>query len=66
MPTGRGVAHAVKLGTPNQARVIREVNDLILCLVGLSFPTGKLFIETKYFGLLFRFRFAGDALFAST
>jgi OOP family OmpA-OmpF porin len=46
------LADIENLFEPSQARVIREGNDLILRLVGLSFPTGKSFIETKYFSLL--------------
>lgn len=36
----------------DQARVIREGNDLVLRLVGLSFPSGQSVIETRYYGLL--------------
>jgi len=36
----------------NQARVIREGNDLVLRLIGLSFPSGQSVIETRYYGLL--------------
>ncbi|MFW2405162.1 MAG: OmpA family protein [Gammaproteobacteria bacterium] len=37
---------------PSQARVVREGNDLVLRLVGLSFQTGQSVIESQYFGLL--------------
>lgn len=36
----------------DQARVIREGNDLVIRLVGLSFPSGQSVIETKYYSLL--------------
>jgi len=36
----------------NQARVFRERKDLIIRLIGLSFPIGKSVIETKYYSLL--------------
>jgi len=48
----RQLAQIESLFSPDQARVVREGNDLILRLVGLSFPTGQSFIETKYFSLL--------------
>ncbi len=37
---------------PGEARVVREGNDLVLRLVGLSFPSGKSAIESRYFSLL--------------
>jgi len=37
---------------PDQARVVREGNDLVLRLVGLSFPSGQSVIEAQYYGLL--------------
>ena len=37
---------------PNEARVFREGNDLIMRLVGLSFPVGQSVIQTEYYGLL--------------
>lgn len=40
------------LFAPSQARVVREGNDLVLRLVGLSFPSGQSIIETRYYGLL--------------
>jgi outer membrane protein OmpA-like peptidoglycan-associated protein len=36
----------------DQARVIREGNNLVIRLIGLSFPSGQSVIETKYYGLL--------------
>jgi len=36
----------------SEARVLLEGNNIILRLVGLSFPTGQASIETQYFGLL--------------
>ena len=38
--------------SPDQAQVLREGNDLIIRLVGLSFPVGQATIQTEYFGLL--------------
>lgn len=40
------------LFTAEEARVVREGSDLLLRLVGLSFPSGQSVIETRYFGLL--------------
>jgi outer membrane protein OmpA-like peptidoglycan-associated protein len=40
------------LFSPNQAQVYRAGNDMIIRLIGLSFPTGQAVIETKYFGVL--------------
>jgi OOP family OmpA-OmpF porin len=37
---------------PNEARVFREGNDLIMRLVGLSFPVGQSVIQTEYYGIL--------------
>jgi len=37
---------------PNQARVYRQGNDLIMRLVGLSFPVGQAVIQTEYYGIL--------------
>lgn len=34
------------------ARILREGNDLIIRLIGLSFPIGKATIQTQYFSLL--------------
>jgi OOP family OmpA-OmpF porin len=48
----RQLAEVEDLFDIDQARVIREGNDLILRLVGLSFPTGQSFIETQNFSLL--------------
>ena len=36
----------------DQARVFRERNDMIIRLVGLSFPVGDAVIQTQYYGLL--------------
>ena len=48
----RQLAQVEDLFPTDQARVIREGNDLILRLVGLSFPTGQSHIQTKYFSML--------------
>ena len=40
------------LFAPNEARILREGNDLIIRLTGLSFPSGQSVIESHYFGLL--------------
>jgi len=37
---------------PNEARVFREGNDLIMRLIGLSFPVGQNVIQTEYYGIL--------------
>jgi len=37
---------------PNEARVFREGNDLIMRLIGLSFPVGQAVIQTEYYGIL--------------
>jgi len=37
---------------PDEARILREGNNLIIRLVGLSFPVGQAVIETQYFGLM--------------
>lgn len=50
----RQLAQVESLFGTNQARVVREGNDLVLRLVGLSFPSGQSVIETQYFGLLKR------------
>ncbi|RQW06352.1 OmpA family protein, partial [candidate division KSB1 bacterium] len=39
-----------------EARVLREDNDIIIRLVGLSFPSAAATIEQKYFGLLSKVR----------
>ena len=41
-----------KLFGADQAIVLRESNDLLLRLIGLSFPVGQAVIETQYFSLL--------------
>lgn len=40
------------LFAPGQAIVLRQGTDLILRLVGLSFPVGQATIQTDYFGIL--------------
>jgi len=40
------------LFAPEEARVMREGNDLVLRLVGLSFSSGKSALESRYFALL--------------
>lgn len=37
---------------PDQANILREGNDMILRLIGLSFPVGDAVIQTQYFGIL--------------
>lgn len=37
---------------PGQAVVLRQGNDLIMRLIGLSFPVGQATIQTEYYGLL--------------
>lgn len=37
---------------PNQAQVLREGNDLLMRLIGLSFPVGQAVIQTEYYGIL--------------
>ena len=37
---------------PQQARVLREGQDMIMRLIGLSFPVGSATIQTEYFGIL--------------
>jgi outer membrane protein OmpA-like peptidoglycan-associated protein len=39
-----------------EAKVLREGNDIILRLVGLNFPSGKATIEQQSFGLLTKVR----------
>ena len=46
------LADVERLFRRDQAGVIREGDDLILRLIGLSFPTGPAVIETQNFGLL--------------
>jgi OOP family OmpA-OmpF porin len=46
------LADVERLFRRDQAGIIREGDDLILRLIGLSFPTGQAVIETKNFGLL--------------
>jgi outer membrane protein OmpA-like peptidoglycan-associated protein len=41
-----------RLFGPSEARILRESNNLIIRLVGLSFPVGQAVIETQYFGLM--------------
>jgi len=50
----RQLAQVESLFGQQQARVVREGNDLVLRLIGLSFPSGQSVIETRYFGLLKR------------
>jgi outer membrane protein OmpA-like peptidoglycan-associated protein len=40
------------LFAPGDARIVREGNDLIIRLIGLSFPSGQAVIQTEYYGLL--------------
>lgn len=48
----RQLSEVESLFSPREARVVREGNDLVLRLVGLSFQTGQSVIETQYFTLL--------------
>lgn len=41
-----------RIFTPEEARVLREANDLIIRLIGLSFESGQATIEPKNFQLL--------------
>jgi outer membrane protein OmpA-like peptidoglycan-associated protein len=41
-----------KMFSREEARVIREGNDVIIRMVGLNFASGKSIIEPQYFGLL--------------
>jgi OOP family OmpA-OmpF porin len=50
----RQLSQVESLFNPAQARVVREGNDLVMRLVGLSFPSGQSVIETQYFALLTR------------
>jgi outer membrane protein OmpA-like peptidoglycan-associated protein len=50
----RQLKEVESLFRPDQARVLREGNDLIMRLIGLSFPVGNATIQTQYFGLLKR------------
>jgi outer membrane protein OmpA-like peptidoglycan-associated protein len=40
------------LFTPVEAKVIREGNDIVIRLVGLTFPSGKATIQPEFFALL--------------
>jgi OOP family OmpA-OmpF porin len=46
------LAEVEALFAPGTARIVREGNDLIIRLIGLSFPTGQAVIQTEYYGLL--------------
>ena len=46
------LAEVEALFAPGEARIVREGNDLIVRLIGLSFPPGQAVIESQYFGLL--------------
>lgn len=48
----RELAKVEALFAPSDARILREGNDLIIRLTGLSFPSGQSVIESRYFGLL--------------
>jgi outer membrane protein OmpA-like peptidoglycan-associated protein len=48
----RELAQVEALFAPDEARILREGNDLIIRLTGLSFPSGQSVIESRYFGLL--------------
>lgn len=50
----RQLAEVEALFSPGQARVLREGNDLIIRLIGLSFPVGDAVIQTQYFSILTR------------
>lgn len=41
-----------KLFEPKEAKIFREGSNVIVRLYGLSFPSGKSIIESKYFGML--------------
>jgi len=46
------LAQVEALFAPGDARIVREGNDLIMRLTGLSFPSGQSTIQTEYYGLL--------------
>ena len=46
------LAEVEALFKPGEARILREGNDLIIRLIGLSFASGKAGIEPRYYGLL--------------
>ena len=46
------LAQVEALFAPGDARIVREGNDLIIRLIGLSFPSGQAVIQTEYYGLL--------------
>jgi OOP family OmpA-OmpF porin len=48
----RELAEVEALFPPGAARILREGNDLIIRLTGLSFPSGQSVIGSQYFGLL--------------
>ncbi|MBT8443090.1 MAG: OmpA family protein, partial [Gammaproteobacteria bacterium] len=48
----RQLAEVEALFGPSQARVVREGDDMLLRLVGLSFPTGQAVIQTEYYSVL--------------
>lgn len=47
--------------SPEEARILRESNDIIIRLVGLNFPSAKSTIEQKSFALLTKVRNAIDS-----
>lgn len=49
-------ANVEKMFTRDEARVLREENDIIVRLIGLNFPSGKATIEQQSFGLLTKAR----------
>ena len=46
------LAQVEALFAPGDARIVREGNDLIVRLIGLSFPSGQAVIQTRYYALL--------------
>jgi OOP family OmpA-OmpF porin len=52
--------------SPEEARVLREDNDIIIRLIGLNFPSAKATIEQKSFALLTKVRDAINAFPEST
>jgi outer membrane protein OmpA-like peptidoglycan-associated protein len=48
------LAKLSRMFNENEAQILREGNDIILRMIGLSFAVGKSDIDSKYFGLLKR------------
>jgi OOP family OmpA-OmpF porin len=46
------IAHVENLFTPNEARVFRQGDDLVISLMGITFPVGKSAIDPSSFSLM--------------